>query len=505
MLEKIIKQIEKELKNNGYRENDNIDNTTKMDLIERSDLKRALDFRFSKCTEVNIEEIHKLSKYGVIRDAIEKYLETNNIIIVTKDYNEVDVEPDENDKDNKKSNHLKSELDVLTQYYRDISKIPLLTSEEEVELFMQKKELEDDMNSIAKSVWSTIIKELSININCIPKSCLKDIKEFYSQQLETLDKIKNYNNKLQKTNNAQQYKYVKNERDQLKSNYMYYELEAANKICKRLIEEKNNGSTNIPNSCIDLINKYEPLNEENRKIKKRIIDANLRLVVSIAVKYAPKEEKILSMSDMIQEGNFGLMKALDRFDVTKGYKFSTYATWWIRQSITRSKADQARTIRIPVHVVESIYKLYGTKNMLEQKLNRMPSSQELAEALNVSVEKVEDILKISQEPASLYAVVGEDDDSYLIDFIPDEITNTEEEAGQQELHKVVMDVLDTLSDREKRIVILRFGLDGNDPRTLQEVGKEFNVTRERIRQIEAKALRRLRHPSRSKKLKDFLK
>ena len=392
-------------------------------------------------------------------EAVLDYLEKNSVDIMRlNDMEEEDIILDDEEEIEVEAIDLSvpdgvSTDDPVRMYLKEIGKVPLLTAEEESELakhmeagnyaidLIHKKDAEEE--ELTFKYVSTLEKE-------------KELREGEPTEADqVLDSIIDYAKKVQ---------------------------EGA------LTDEDIKVLKNIAS--------------EGDEAKKRLSEANLRLVVSIAKRYVGRDMLFL---DLIQEGNLGLIKAVEKFDYRKGYKFSTYATWWIRQAITRAIADQARTIRIPVHMVETINKLIRVSRQLLQELGREPSPEEIAEEMDMPVERVREILKISQEPVSLETPIGEEEDSHLGDFIQDDNVPVPAEAATFTLLKEQLEeVLGTLTEREQKVLILRFGLEDGRARTLEEVGKEFNVTRERIRQIEAKALRKLRHPSRSRKLKDYL-
>ena len=339
--------------------------------------------------------------------------------------------------------------DPVRMYLKEIGKVPLLTAEEEIEL---AQKMEDGVKAAEKV--AELKKKLEGHSEEEKAELKKELEECSEEEKAELEK----------------------------------KLEECSEEEKAEIRKQ-----------IEELQEIADIGEDS---KKKLAEANLRLVVSIAKRYVGRGMLFL---DLIQEGNLGLIKAVEKFDYRKGYKFSTYATWWIRQAITRAIADQARTIRIPVHMVETINKLIRVSRQLLQELGREPTPEEIAEEMNMPVDRVREILKISQEPVSLETPIGEEEDSHLGDFIQDDNVPVPSDAAAFTLLKEqLVEVLGTLTEREQKVLRLRFGLDDGRARTLEEVGKEFNVTRERIRQIEAKALRKLRHPSRSRKLKDYL-
>ena len=349
--------------------------------------------------------------------------------------------------------------DPVRMYLKEIGKVPLLTAEEEVRLAQMM-----EVGNIACEILE--MNDKGIN-----------------------DKIKSYDALKEEIENRREELKENNEEPSRGDKIIESVFDYAKKISETSLDEED-------------IKRIRELSDEGDIARKRLAEANLRLVVSIAKRYVGRGMLFL---DLIQEGNLGLIKAVEKFDYTKGYKFSTYATWWIRQAITRAIADQARTIRIPVHMVETINKLIRVQRQLLQELGREPYPEEIAEEMKLPVERVREIQKISQEPVSLETPIGEEEDSHLGDFIQDENVPVPAEAAAFTLLKEQLaEVLDTLTEREQKVLRLRFGLDDGRARTLEEVGDEFDVTRERIRQIEAKALRKLRHPSRSRKLKDYL-
>ena len=372
---------------------------------------------------------------------------------------------------------------------KEITQIENVETEEQKELFEKKKQVKRDLVEKGKKTGYLTYNDIAIALSQFDVDSEEMDKLYERLENEKIDVIEDMDKELEDIEVS------KEELEDLSvpeginiDDHVKMYLKEIGKVDLLTAEEET-----------DLAQRMADGDEE---AKKKLAEANLRLVVSIAKRYVGRGMQFL---DLIQEGNLGLIRAVDKFDYTKGYKFSTYATWWIRQAITRAIADQARTIRIPVHMVETINKLVRVSRQLVQELGREPTPEELAKGLNMSVEKVREISKISQEPVSLETPIGEEEDSHLGDFIPDDDAPAPSEAASYVLLKEqLVEVLKTLTPREAKVLTLRFGLIDGRQRTLEEVGKEFNVTRERIRQIEAKALRKLRHPSRSKKLKDFL-
>lgn len=409
-------------------------------------------------------------------DAIKEYVKKNQYISLAK-ISEIF--------DNNISDEL---LDDIVEYLdnegveitKDSEEVPseeeLLTeiADDDFEAFVEDLETDDELGELASAVDSEIK--------------VSDFEDIVSVSYSADDPVKMYLRDIGQIDLltiTQESEYAR----------MYQE----SLMCQDKIDTYKKQGKQLSEDELNELNEKIELGEEARKI---LIESNLRLVVSIAKRYLGRG---LPFLDLIQEGNMGLMKAVNKFDPTKGFKFSTYATWWIRQAITRALADQARTIRVPVHMVETINKMARIQRQLTLELNREPSEEELAKKMGISVEKVRDVIKISQDPVSLETPIGEEDDSHLGDFVKDINTMTPEEYATNEILKEeIKAVLETLQEREQEVLELRFGLIDGTSHTLEEVGKKFNVTRERIRQIEAKALRKLRHPSRAKKLKDFM-
>ena len=382
---------------------------------------------------------------------------------------------EEEDIDTQESTYY-DEDEPIKLYMKDIGKVPLLDAEEETELAKQA--------SLGDEEAQRRLAEANLRL------VVSVAKHYNGCGLALLDLIQEGNLGLMKA--VEKFDYTKGYKF---STYATWWIRQA--ITRAIADQAR--TIRIPVHMVETINK---LIRTSRHLLQKLAESNLRLVVSIAKKYVGRGMLFL---DLIQEGNMGLIKAVEKFDYTKGFKFSTYATWWIRQAITRAIADQARTIRIPVHMVETINRLIRTSRHLLQQLGREPTPEEIAKEMDMSVEKVMEIQKIAQDPVSLETPIGEEDDSHLGDFIQDEDSPAPQDAASYTLlREQLEEVMKTLTPREAKVLRLRFGLDDGKARTLEEVGKEFDVTRERIRQIEAKALRKLRHPSRSRKLKDFL-
>ncbi len=420
--------------------------------------------------------------------------------------------------------------DPVRMYLRQIGRVPLLTADEE-KVLARNKEEKDYINAIRQeyltkwgrpaSAVDVITEVLQRLVRVLP--LLKRVEE----QLE----IKSDERLTKRLSNAKLRSALDRELTEQFIMPLSEAMEDTPPAVEQMVKDLSLASSLVPSEVLsiigkrrvdalgpllqdaDFLEKLKPLEEKlegylkivdfkGHLAEERLVEANLRLVVSVAKKYA---ERGMSFLDVIQEGNIGLLRAVEKFDYRRGYKFSTYATWWIRQSITRAIADQARTIRIPVHMVETITKLYRTSRRLAQEFGREPTIEEISQEMEMPPEKVEEIMKISQEPISLETPIGEEEDSHLGDFIEDrKIMSPVDTASYELLKDQISDVLGTLTPREQRVLRLRFGLEDGRSRTLEEVGKEFKVTRERIRQIEAKALRKLRHPTRSRKLKDYL-